>query len=467
MEVTVGMMQRSMNGKAGKREISVVMALVAGLALRLYFVAHAARIDGDSLIYGSIAKNWLEHGVYGYASTPHGPLPTLIRLPGYPIFLVICFALFGVDHYAAAMYLQCFVDLGTCVLVGALARRLFGERAGLAALWLAVLCPFTASYVGGALTETLTLFTIAVTFYALERWRSAGCSETWWLWVMGVAMSYSLLLRPEQGLLAAAVVPVVLWCGGRETGWRRGVGRAALVSALVLLPLAPWAVRNWRTFHVVEPLAPRFATDPGEAVPLGFQRWYRTWGVDFKSTQEVYWNYDSAEIELRDLPKRAFDSREQYEETAALLKGYNRNFNATPQLDAGFERIAEERISARPVRYYVELPVARLLNMLFRPRVEMFSTPLDWWNYREHGHKTVFALAYAGLNIVYLVLGGVGLWMWRRDGWGGVGWSMVGFVVLRCALLLTLDNSEPRYTLELFPVVMVWAGRLWGVRRFE
>jgi hypothetical protein len=29
---------------------------------------------------------------------------------------------------------------------------------------------------------------------------------------------------------------------------------------------------------------------------------------------------------------------------------------------------------------------------------------------------------------------------------------------MRCALLLTIDNSEPRYVLECFPVVMVMAG---------
>jgi hypothetical protein len=33
---------------------------------------------------------------------------------------------------------------------------------------------------------------------------------------------------------------------------------------------------------------------------------------------------------------------------------------------------------------------------------------------------------------------------------------MAGFVVLRCLLLLTLDNSEPRYTLEFFPLLIVW-----------
>jgi hypothetical protein len=39
---------------------------------------------------------------------------------------------------------------------------------------------------------------------------------------------------------------------------------------------------------------------------------------------------------------------------------------------------------------------------------------------------------------------------------------MIGFVVLRCALLLTLDNSEPRYTLELYPVILVWSAAVFA-----
>jgi hypothetical protein len=34
---------------------------------------------------------------------------------------------------------------------------------------------------------------------------------------------------------------------------------------------------------------------------------------------------------------------------------------------------------------------------------------------------------------------------------------MIAFVLLRCALLLTLDNSEPRYTLEFFPLLVLWS----------
>jgi hypothetical protein len=42
---------------------------------------------------------------------------------------------------------------------------------------------------------------------------------------------------------------------------------------------------------------------------------------------------------------------------------------------------------------------------------------------------------------------------------------MLTYGLLRCALLGTMENSEPRYTLELMPVLMVCAaGALGGVR---
>lgn len=473
-----------------KMGLCAALALAAGLVLRFWFVTHAARIDGDTLIYGNIARNWLQHGVYGFTQTTRGITPTLIRLPGYPLFLAVCFAFFGLDHYIAVMYVQCVIDLLTCVLVAALAHRLFGPRAAMAALWLGALCPFTAAYAAAPLTETLTLASITLTFYAVERWcvagwRAGGTGFNRWLWVAAAAMAYSLLLRPEQGLLAAAVIPAMLWMALKSSKQPpltlddshpaeqlpaphilqrrpslRAVTPVPLAALCILLPLAPWALRNWRTFHVLQPLAPRFATDPGETVPVGFQRWYRTWAIDYASTEEVYWKYDSAQIDIANLPNRAFDNDDQYARTAALLADYNETDNATPQLDARFAALARERIHADPIRYYIALPVARLLDMAFRPRAEMLPISLDWWTWREHRRETEFATLFAALNLAYFVAGAVGLWLWHRRGWGQdspLAWSMFAFVLLRCALLLTLDNSEPRYTLEFFPLLVLWA----------
>src|SRR5260370_20574590 len=142
--------------------LSVILALAAGLLLRLWFVGHAATIAGDTLVYGDIARNWLDHGVYGFTQTAAPPRPTLIRLPGYPAFLALCFTLFGREHYTAVMYAQVVLDLCTCLLVAALAGRLFGRRPFIAALWLSALCPFTANYAATPLAQTLTLTSLAL-----------------------------------------------------------------------------------------------------------------------------------------------------------------------------------------------------------------------------------------------------------------------------------------------------------------
>ena len=113
------------------------------------------------------------------------------------------------------------------------------------------------------LTETLVLTTIALAFYGFARWQDAGCGGNRWLWVTCAAVGYSILLRPEQGLLAVAVVPAMLWAALAAPRTPQGCASSAapvLVAALcILLPLVPWTVRNWHTFGVFQPLAPRSA----------------------------------------------------------------------------------------------------------------------------------------------------------------------------------------------------------------
>jgi len=474
-------------------------ALLAGLMLRLWFIGHLSRVAGDSLFYGDIAKNLVRHRVYGF--TEPGPTPgsimirpTLIRLPGYPLFLAACFRLFGMEHYRAVLYVQLAADLLTCWLAAALAGRLFGPRAALAVLWLAALCPFTANYVATPLTETLVLTSIALTFYSFHRWQQASACNNQeargnyearynrWLWLTAAAMAWSILLRPDQGLLAAAVVPAMLWTS-IATPQRRNQPRAnmlrsaapVLVAALcVLLPLVPWTIRNWRTFRVFQPLAPRSASDPGEPVLDGFNRWYRSWAIEFVSTAQVYWNYQGDRIEPESLPARAYvlcctghsnpSSSDLQARTLALLHDYNQQQpSASPAFDPRFAVLARERIAASPICYYVGLPIARLLNMMLRPRTEMMNIPLEWWKPSDRRAAAIFAAAYATFNLAYLAIAAAGLVAWRRRGWLGareIAWAMAASVILRCALLLTLDNSEPRYTLEFFPVLFVCAGGL-------
>ena len=459
-------------------------ALVAGLLLRLWFVAHMTRVVGDSLVYGDIAKTWLQHGVYGMsADGPLGYRPTLIRMPGYPFFLAACFRLFGVEHYHAVLNVQVAIDLVTCWLAGALAGRLFGARAQLPVLWIAALCPFTANYTSTALSETLVLATIALAFYGFARWQDAGARYNRWLLVVSAALSYSILLRPEQGLLAAAVLPAMLWRAVARGG-SRGLLRRALpvvVAALcTALPFIPWTARNAYYFHVFQPLAPRNANDPGEVILQGYGHWYRAWAIDFAATFEFNWPMDGEAIDFAKLPERAFDagspaeSAELRRRTAALIAEYDEGLTLTPELDARFDALATELMDAHPLRYHVGLPLARVADMALRPRTETIPIALEWWQWSRHRGQTAFATAYAALNLAYFAAAFTGFALWRRRGWlspgpkqqayGALAAAMAASIALRLVLLLFIINSEPRFTLEFFPVFFVWIGALFAGR---
>src|SRR5262245_35202585 len=126
----------------GRRNVRFfAIALAAGLLLRVLFLIYFPSVVNDSFIYGDIARNWLQHGVYGVSDTG-GTVPTDIRLPGYPAFLAFVFAIFGLEHYRAVLILQSFVDLGTGFLCASIALRLFGEGSAKLAFLLAALCPF-------------------------------------------------------------------------------------------------------------------------------------------------------------------------------------------------------------------------------------------------------------------------------------------------------------------------------------
>jgi hypothetical protein len=432
--------------------LSAVFALAAGAALRLWFIHAFPQIQGDSLLYADIGRNWLTHGIYGRSVAHAGGAPTiaptLVRLPGYPGFLALCFAAFGKQNYPPVLYLQMVIDLVTSLLIAGFVRRLCGQRAAMLALWLAALCPFTANYVAMPLTETLSIFCVALGLYAF----AAVLERPHWGWMLTLAFawSYGALLRPDGALLAVAWVPALVVYGRKSLGLARSLRIALLCGLISVLPFAAWTVRNWRTFHVFQPLAPRSATDPGEFKTPGFQRWTKTWMADFASTYEIYWKVPGDDIDIHLLPSRALDSDAR--ETLALVSQYNIDNVLTPPIDAGFAALAAERIRAHPFRYYVTLPLLRLADMWLRPRVEMLNIELRWWQYRLHHVETRISYAYGALNLLYLLAALIGAFYWPR-----YTIAMVAYVVLRSVLLLTLEAPEPRYTLECFPIVIAFA----------
>ncbi len=435
-------------------------ALLAGLALRLWMLNKLFQVTGDSLIYGEMAKSLL-HGHYSRMLVEGIAVPTMIRLPGYPLFLAVCFRFFGIDNYFAPVLIQIVLELLGCVLLADFAARVAPLRlaagARWATLWLSALCPFTASFSVGPLAEPLTLFSLALAMWAMARF----ADEPGWpsaLWFT-FAITYTALLRPDGALAAIAFASALLvsvWQDRRAARMpvTRLIRIATVCTLLALAPFVAWTWRNWSVFHVFQPLAPRLANDPGENPYMGWEHWVKTWCLDWSSTYEVYWNVPDDKLDVSKLPRRAFDSPVQYAETAQLAAEYNsHNYELTPAIDARFEHLAQQRISANPLRYYVWLPLGRVADMWLRPRVENLNIDRDWWVYARHRAETRFSIIYAGLNFFYLALAGIGILL-RPRLWK----ALLAYMLLRSALLLTVEAPETRYTIECFPMLFVLAG---------
>src|SRR5580700_1028936 len=199
-------------------------ASLLALALRLVFVLHFPAVVDDSRLYADIAENWLGHGVYGITDSGQ-VVPTLSRLPGYPAFLAAVFAIFGWSNFRAVLLIQVLFDLGTCLLIADLARRMFSERAAKAAFLLAALCPFLANYAAAALTETLEIFFTALALdfavrglAALGRDVDSSATPAPAIWLgCGFSIGACILLRPDGGILFAAVAGYLFFLALRHT----------------------------------------------------------------------------------------------------------------------------------------------------------------------------------------------------------------------------------------------------------
>jgi len=499
---------------------SPVFALAAGLCLRLFFVLKFPAESGDTVLYEQIAANWLKHHVY--AMDVQGALtPVDLRMPGYPAFLALIYALIGRTGESARLWVmlaQIAVDLLSCLVIAVLgaALLLLADRGGsikrvfTAALWLAVLCPFTANYTAVLLTETIATFWTAVALLFLigvaassndlqfpkpRRPWEGNWSQDFRFFApsAGLAAGFGTLFRPETPLLliAALIGNAFLLRYGKP----KHLLRIILFTTLsCLLPLVPWAIRNALTLHEVQFLTPKYSTLPGEIVPRGLMAWESTWLFRVKDCYLVPWKVNEEAIDVDTIPARAFDSLEEKQRVASILEPYNDDLTFTQEEDDAFGKLARERMVRHPLRTYLWIPAARAVVLWFAPRIELLPIsgnvfPLAQM-YDEDPADQAFTILLFLLNIAYVGLGVCGaIKLWRSRDRQSPDWRssqarsheekdaptvaaspgvrpavvfLILFVLLRTAFLTTLETPEPRYVLVCFPALIALGAQLFA-----
>ena len=224
------------------QQILVVIAI--GLALRIVWVILVPPVQtSDFHRYLGAARNLL--ATHTYYEDLMGHHFRAFTPPGLPFFLAAGMRILG-DHSWVPAVLNCFLYLLTSVMIGVIASRVAGWSAALWAVFLYAIWPSDIALTGLAASEPLflCLFLFACLFLFLPereafRW-SAAC---------GIAAGLATLTRPT------ALTTPVLWIGmllilGRGT---RKVKSVAVATLLLILVVAPWAIRN---DHVLGTLVP-------------------------------------------------------------------------------------------------------------------------------------------------------------------------------------------------------------------
>jgi Dolichyl-phosphate-mannose-protein mannosyltransferase len=315
----------------GKWIVFLGLLIVAGI-FRIA-VAHWLPNDSpdDAKTYARIARNVLEQ--HSFSDSEAAPYePTLIRLPGYPLFLAAIYKVFGHGNNGAVRIVQALIDTATCGLVALLAFYWQPDEkrkrvTALAALALAAICPFTTIYAATILSEVPSIFlALAACVAATIAFQSDDDRRSlkWWC-AAGLLAGFGTMFRPDSGLFFAALglVLVVTALVRLKERWRRTVLSAAAFSLTFALVLAPWTIRNWRVFHLFQPLAPMYAEMPDEFVPRGYIRWLKTWLDNQQYIDPFWWELDVKQMSADDLPDEAFDSDAERDRVVALIDQYN------------------------------------------------------------------------------------------------------------------------------------------------
>ncbi len=230
------------NLKLNRSNQVVSGVVVLALLVRVTYVLLAPRLDpiiqqqpfyGDASGYHLLAINLLK----GLGLTWDGQTPTSFRMPGYPAFLALIYALTRPDPEPVRL-VQAVLGALTCIPIFALAERLAGRTTAVFAGLGVALHPIMIYMTAWLYSETLFFLLLWFGLWLLVR--SFENNSLLQAVPAGLAVGAATLVRPE-----VMAFPAFILVAGWVLRWPRRVLVSVLVAQVtVCVVLVPWIVRN-------------------------------------------------------------------------------------------------------------------------------------------------------------------------------------------------------------------------------
>ncbi|MCD9624552.1 ArnT family glycosyltransferase [Rhabdothermincola salaria] len=224
---------------------------LAGLVLRVAYVWIWRRdmvVWGDGYFYHHAAnllaggQGWINPFAYFLRDSvnqaaDHPPL-YILYLGG--------FSWLGRTGVTSHLLASTVIGAGSVFLSGLAGRQIGGWRLGLVGAGVVAVYPGVWNWDGLLLSETMAIFTTALTIWLAYRfWRAPGL---WPAAAVGAAVALAALSRAELLLLSVfVIVPLCLLAG--TTPWRDRILRLGAAALACIVVLAPWVTYNMTRFE--------------------------------------------------------------------------------------------------------------------------------------------------------------------------------------------------------------------------
>ena len=240
-----------------------LLALALIVRLGTLLVVAPTRTDGgDPLFYHSTANllatghgfpeplNFIAYQQW-HASALHGPL--------YPLVLSISSRLGGTTYFDHK-FLSLLIGTGVVAFVGLVARRVAPQKyrnpIALLAMFFASIYPNLWLVDGVMFPEGLMALCTTAAVYSAYRWKDSQQKSSQYRWAVatGALIALAALARGEGLLLTVLLIAPWIFLR-RELSLRARAKNIVIAALACLIVLAPWFIRNTRSFEEVVPLS--------------------------------------------------------------------------------------------------------------------------------------------------------------------------------------------------------------------
>jgi 4-amino-4-deoxy-L-arabinose transferase-like glycosyltransferase len=222
---------------------SVALVALAGRVVFVLAVRHHHAFGYDATWYHTVANRLADGDGYTVRCpliSSCVPENASYFPPGYPLVLAFG-ALLGAHSFLSQQILSALLGTGTVVMVGLLARRLAGPRAGLAAALIAALYPIMAGADVALMSESLSMLIVSA-LILVTYWAIKGGRPSRWA-AVGALGGVCILVRSLDAVILVVVLLLfaLLWL---RVPMRRRLLFVLVAAVVASVIVSPWLLRN-------------------------------------------------------------------------------------------------------------------------------------------------------------------------------------------------------------------------------